>query len=196
MLPTFPKAQKVLDDAWRAQMWSARDKAFPQPFQPPVHPIIEGKKSDFQQEDRTIKPLKMKHHQISTTHNIKDDRGMTLGDFTKTAKEIGEGLGRRMSQSVFGAIEEAVREIGNVVHIKKGDLKQEDIFRMLEVVQSNFDENGNPTGRLVCGSEFAEEIRKREAVWKNDSQFLAKLDEIRKRKKAEFNEREARRRIG
>jgi hypothetical protein len=66
---------------------------------------------------------------------------------------------------------------------------------MLETVQQNFDEYGNPTGQLVCGSEFSEELRNREKEWREDKQFLARTEAVINRKRTEFNEREARRRL-
>ncbi len=46
---------------------------------------------------------------------------------------------------------------------------------MLEMVQQRFDEDGNPTQQLVCGSEFAEELKKHETEWNQDKEFQAKL---------------------
>ena len=57
MLPAFPKAQKILDDEWYKRMFTAKNKVFPTHIHPPVLAIIDGKTSDFQREDRQVKPL-------------------------------------------------------------------------------------------------------------------------------------------
>jgi hypothetical protein len=195
MLPAFPKAQKILDETWNERMFFWKNRVFPLHLHPPVYPIIEGKTSDFQREDRKVKPLKMKKHSVKTSHKIEDGKGMTLQIFEEKAKEVGEGVGKQLFQAMVGVVEEAVQETGNEVKIKKGELKQEDIFRIYESTQHNFDEKGNPTGQFVCGSEFMEELRKHEKAWNEDEDFVAKLDEIKKRKKMEFDEREACRRL-
>jgi hypothetical protein len=66
---------------------------------------------------------------------------------------------------------------------------------MLETAYQNFDENGAPTGQLICGSEFAGELKKYEADWASDKAFQAKVNEVKMRKRLEFNEREACRRL-
>lgn len=176
-------------------MFAAKAKVFPTHIHPPVHPIIEGKTSDFQREDRQVKPLEMKHHSITVQHSIADGKGMSLETFDAKAKEVGEALGKQLYQSVLNAIDEAVKETGNEVKVKKGELKQADILKLLEMGHHNFDEQGNPTAQLICGSEFAEELKQHEAEWANDKEFQSKVEDVKKRKRAEFNEREAHRRL-
>jgi hypothetical protein len=195
MLPSFPKSQKILDEEWNKIMFSAKAKVFPTHIHPPVLPIIKGKESDFQRDDGQVKPLKMEHHKVTSQHSIKDGKGMALPEFKQKASEVGEALGKQMWGMLTGVVQEAAAETGNEVKIKKGELKQEDVLRMLDMVQQNFDEHGNPTQQLVCGSELAAELKKRETEWSNDKEFQAKVAEIQARKKAEFYEREARRRL-
>ena len=47
MLPTFPKAQKELDEAFHKQMLEWKNKTFPLHLHPPIHHIVEGKKVIF-----------------------------------------------------------------------------------------------------------------------------------------------------
>jgi hypothetical protein len=195
MLPAFPKAQKILDDEWNKRMFAAKNKVFPTHIHPPVLAIIEGKTTDFQREDRQVKPLEMKLHRVTAQPSVADGKGMSLNVFDSKAKEVGEAMGKQLFESVFQVINEAVKETGNEVKFKKGELKQEDMIRMLEMGEQNFDEHGNPTGQMIGGSEFIAELKKREAEWANDKEFQAKVKDVRARKRLEFNEREARRRL-
>ena len=176
-------------------MFAVKNKVFPLEIHPPVLQIVEGKTSDFQREDRAVKPLHISQHQVTVQHQIKDQKGMTIEMFYEKAKEAGEGVGKQMWEMLTGAVSEAAREAGNELKFKKGNLTQEDVLQMLETVQQNFDEYGNPTGQLVCGSEFSEELRNREKEWREDKQFLARTEAVINRKRTEFNEREARRRL-
>ncbi|MDD5140022.1 MAG: hypothetical protein PHY43_07170 [Verrucomicrobiales bacterium] len=195
MLPSFPKAQKILDEQRNKQMFAAKAKIFPHHIHPPVQPIIEGKQTDFQREDRKIKPLKIEPHRFTISIDTSSGKGLTLEVFNQKATELGEGMGKQMFQMLLGTIEEAVAETGNEVKVKKGDLKKEDILRLFEMGTHNFDEHGNPTGQFLCGSEFAQELTKHKDEWEQDKEFVAKVEEIKRRKKEEFNEREARRRL-
>ena len=195
MLPSFPKAQTILDEEWTKRMFAAKARTFPHHVHPAVLPIVEGKSADFQRDDREVRPLKMKLHRVTARHKFQDGKGLTLESFDRKAKEVGDGLGKEMWKALTGTIEEAVKETGNELKVKRGALKKEDVLRMLETGTENFDERGNPTRQLVCGSEFAEELRTREKEWAADPEFQARVQEIRSRKKAQFYEREARRRL-
>ena len=104
MLPTFPKGQKVLDEAWNKLMFQWKNKTFPLHLHPPIHQITEGKTSDFQREDRKIKPFKMQRKSVTASHSIEDGKGMTLQVFNEKAKEVGEALGRQLLESTLGAV--------------------------------------------------------------------------------------------
>jgi hypothetical protein len=195
MLPTFPKAQKELDAAFHKEMLECKEKLFPLHFQPPIHHIVEGKTSDFQREDRQVKQMKMQKHSFEASFHAENGKGMTLATFHEKAKEIGDAIGKKMFQTVLGVVDEAVKETGNEVKIKRGAFAKEDFLKMLEMIQHNFDEYGKPTAQLVCGPEFAEELKQRDVEWRGDKEFVAKVNEITNRKREEFHEREARRRL-
>src|SRR6266851_3859443 len=116
-------------------MFSAKARVFPAHIHPPVLPIVEGRESDFQREDGQVRPLKIEHHEVTSQHGIKEEKGMTLAVFNEKARETGEAFGKQMWGLLTGAVGEAVAETGNEVKIKKGGLKQEDILRMLEWIR-------------------------------------------------------------
>jgi hypothetical protein len=89
MLPAFPKAEKILGEEWNKRMLAAKDKIFPLHIHPPVHAIIEGKTSDFERDDRQVKPFKLKPHSISVQYSIADGKGLSLEVFDSKAKEAG-----------------------------------------------------------------------------------------------------------
>src|SRR6266487_4215922 len=195
MLPSFPKSQKILDDEWHKRMFAAKAEVFPHAVHPPVRQIIEGKRSDYQREDRKVKSLEMKRFRAETSHDIKEGKGMTLTMFDAKAKELGQEFGKNMWKVLIGGIEEAVAETGNELKYKKGNLKQEDILRMVEMMQLDFDEHGKPTQMLILPPEMADEFKKREAEWADDRKYHTKLESIKRRKKEDFDAREARRRL-
>jgi hypothetical protein len=104
-------------------------------------------------------------------------------------------MGKQMWEIVLGAVEQAVAETGYQVKVEKGNLTQQDVLRMFDMVEHNFDEAGNPTQKLVLGPELAAEFRKKFEEWSQDAQFTQKLEDIKQRKRLEFDEREARRRL-
>lgn len=195
MLPSFQKAQKLLNEQWLEKVLAAKAVAFPLALQPPVFSIAEGKRSDLQREDRKIEKFEMQRHSVTVTHSVEDGKGLTLEAFETKAREAGAELGKQMFNMLITKIDEAVLETGNEIKVKRGNLSQEDVLRMLAMGEQSFDESGNPIGQFVAGSEFFEEIKQREAEWAKDDAYQAKKTEIRRQKLEEFNEREARRRL-
>src|SRR6266496_4380051 len=115
MLPAFPKAQKILDDSFHRRMFAAKAEVLPHAIHPPVLPIVEGKNSDYQREDRKVRSLKIERHEATASFEHKDGKGMSLEIFEKKARELGEQLGKQMWDVLTGGIEEAVAETGNEV---------------------------------------------------------------------------------
>lgn len=170
-------------------------RVFPLDVHPPVQPIIEGKRTDFQREDRQIRELRIQKHQAVTRFDTGSGKGATIEKMFQIADELGESMGKQKWKMITAAIDEAVAETGNELKIKKGNITQADIIRMAEMTVANFDETGTTTQKLICTPELAQELSLREAEWRHDKVFQAKLEEIKRRKKAEFDEREARRRL-
>lgn len=195
MLPQFPRAQKITDEARNKAMFAAMHEVLPLAIHPPVQAIIEGKTSDFQREDRQIKPLKIKTHRAVAHLDTSSGNGTTIGILNEKARELGHSMAKQKWEMLTAAVDEAVAETGNEVKIRIGQISQEDIIRMLETGEDNFDENGAPTGRLICSPALAEEFALRQEQWKDDASFQTKVAEIRRRKRAAFDEREARRRL-
>ncbi len=195
MLPVFPKCKKLLDEEWSKHVFAAKAEVFPYDLHPPVLPIVEGKRSDYQRRDRKIVPLQMKLSSVSTSIDTSGGAGMTIEKFREKARELGEGLGKEMWKIVISAVDEAVTETGYTVKVKKGNLTQEDVLKMFDMVEHNFDDVGNPTQKLVLGAELGAEFKKRAEDWSSDIRFNQKLKEIKERKRLEFDEREARRRL-
>jgi hypothetical protein len=195
MLPVFPKCRKILDDEWKKNLFAAKAEVFPYELHPPVLPVVEGKHSDYQRRDRKIVPLEMKRSEVSTSIDTSQGLGMTIETFREKARELGQGFGKQMWEMVIGAVEQAVAETGYQVKVRKGNLTQQDVLKMFDLVEHNFDEAGNPTQQLVLGPELAAEFKKRFEEWSQDTAFMEKLEDIKQRKRLEFNEREARRRL-
>src|SRR4030095_6298744 len=128
MLPSFPKAQKILNAAYNSLILAARATVVPPHMHPRVRPLMEGKRSDCQREDRTIKELKPKLHKVEVTADA-TGKGMTREVFETMARELGEGAGREMWKHMLESIDEAVSETGNTLAIKHGEFTKDDFLR-------------------------------------------------------------------
>lgn len=176
-------------------MFAAKDKVFPREIHPAMHHVVEGKANDFQREDRKVKSIEMKLHSSTVEFSTADGRGMLLEDFDVKASELEEKFGKQLFRQMTSALDEAVDETGNEIKVKKGEFQQSDMLKLLEMREINFDARGNPTQQIICGHELAEEFENYEEEWAKDEEFQAQIRDIMRRKREEFNEREARRRL-
>ena len=195
MLPAFPSAQKIANDEFQKRIFAAKAEIFPLDLHPPNHLIVEGKSSDYQRDDGVVKPVEMKRHEVSVMVDTKDGKGLTLDMFDQKARELGEGMGKQFWESITAAMDECVKETGNTLTIKKGEFKKEDFLKFLDMGEHSFDENGKLQNTFVMGSSMFEEFKKCQAEWNNDPDFTMRVEDILRRKREEFNEREARRRL-
>lgn len=195
MLPIFPKAQQILDDEWSKRMFAARTEVFPAAYHPPVRPIVEARSSDYQRDDGKINPLQLKRKTVSSQVDVSHGRGLTLELFDAKAKELGHAVGKQMFQGMLDAVNEAAKETGNTVAIKKGAITQADLLKIFDTPAESFDEQGNSNMTFVLNPELARELAEKELQWSRDPKFVAQITELKQRKRREFDEREARRRL-
>ena len=195
MLPSLPKSQKLVDEAFHKRMFAARSKVIPHAVHPPSRKIVEGKTTDYQCEDRQVKPLEMKLHQVKVEVDISDGKGMSLEELHAKADEIGESFGKQMWEMLHDAVSEAVAETGNEVTIRNGVITKEAVLQMLSMGEDSYDEKGEPTGRLILHPEMLERFKLFEQEHANDKDFLEQVAQIKRRKREAFDGREARRRL-
>ena len=195
MLPRLPKSQKLIDEVFHKRMFAARNKVIPHAVHPPHRKIVEGKTTDYQREDREVKPLEMKLHRVELTVDISGGKGTTLDELYAKAHNVGESLGKQMWEMLNGAINEAVSETGNEVTITNGVITKEVVLKFLSMGEEAFDQNGEPTGRLILHPDMLEQFKKFEREHASDKEFLDQVAEIKRRKREAFDGREARRRL-
>lgn len=176
-------------------MWAAKAAALPPSVHPAIYAIVEGKVSDFERDDGQIRRTAMKRRQVQSSSKIEDDKGLSSEAFMKSAQEMGTALADEIFKTIVEGVEEAVKETGNEITIKKGQLAKEDFLRMIEMTNHGFDDAGKSTNVFMVSPEMADQLVKAESEWKADKEFTAKFEEVKRRKREEFDEREARRRL-
>jgi hypothetical protein len=124
-----------------------------------------------------------------------EERGLTLDEFCRKAKELGETFSHEVSKTLFTDIEAVVKAAGNEILFRAGDLTAEDFFRLVEKVEVDFDEYGRPLSGFCFGPELAAEVAKKQPEWDKDERVRARGEELMRQKREDFREREARRRL-
>jgi hypothetical protein len=69
------------------------------------------------------------------------------------------------------------------------------LFELIGKTEADFDDDGKPFSSFFCGMDFYQDILKKMPEWEKDPEFQKGLTELNARKRMEFREREARRRL-
>jgi hypothetical protein len=159
----------------------------------PTLPQREGCESSFQDEQGKIRRFDLKPISASAQFKQTEARGLSLPEFLTHFKKLGGEMGHQMMMSVFGTIDEATKETGNVV---RGPLSWNVLLDLLEKLEIDFGPDGKPIQpSLVLGSKAYEEFRRQAPLWEKDPAFRARLESIYQTKWRKFCEREAGRRL-
>ena len=97
---------------------------------------------------------------------------------------------------MFTRLGEAVEKVGNTVDAG-GDFQPKHLFEMLEKTQMEFDpETGEPTGHMfVMHPDTAAKIVPKVKEWEKDPAIKAEYERILAKKREEWRDREARRKL-
>ena len=194
MLPQFPKTKALLTEHWNESFLAGERERLPDTLHPPSRQIIEGKQSSYQREDRKVVPLELLKHIVEGTVEVSDGKGMAFEKFLATAKKFGRELGDKILKSLFGMIEKATKETGNVVKTS-GQFSKADFLKVIDMTEHSFDERGNPTNIFVASPALIDDLLRQQEEWESDEEFQQQVAEIRRQKKEAFDERTARRRL-
>jgi hypothetical protein len=195
VLPQFPKSQKALDELW-LELAKRPVAQGPMLGSLPRKPMREGNASESQTIQGEVSRTKFRKHSSSISISYPDGKGLTFDQFCAKASELGKQLAQEISKTVFDKLNEITKETGNEVTFSKGEgIQYKHLFELIEKTEVDYDENGEPFSSFFCGSEFYEDVRKKMPEWEKDPEFQSRLKELHARKKREFREREARRRL-
>jgi hypothetical protein len=196
MLPQFPKSRRALDELW-LDLASRRRIAHGSMLASIPHKIQrEGNASEFQTVQGKSNRIKYRKHTSTVSVNVADGKGLTLEEFCAKASEIGEDMAQQRSGVLVKELDTVIKETGNEVKVSKSEgLQYKHLFELVEKAEVDFDDKGESFGRWFCGMDFYQDVQKKLPEWEKDPEFQRRLNELNARKRMEFREREARRRL-
>jgi len=179
-----------------AQMFDALFSVSPVLTQIPIRAQREGKKSSFQDEQGKIRKIDYQRKSVTIQRKTEDARGMTLEQFIETAREPGTGMGKEMMRTLFQVLDTATKETGNVVNAGGKPISIDLFLDLLEKIQIDFTPDGNPIWpSFHAGSEMHAQFQRLFPEWLKDPEFNSRMEKMVVRKRQEFYEREAHRRL-
>ena len=116
--------------------------------------------------------------------------------FIESVRSAAEQLKEQQAKMVFKKLDEITSKTGNVVKGTGAPFTPEDMFRALEKVHIDFDEEGKPhMPTMVVSPQLGAYIKVKLPEWKANDTYNKKFDDILRKKKAEWHAREDRRKL-
>ncbi|MGH7982554.1 MAG: hypothetical protein ACREFF_05340 [Candidatus Udaeobacter sp.] len=196
MLPHFPNAYKEMRELFNAQMFDAMHTAAPMLLQIPVRPQREGRESSFQDEGGKVRVIDFQRQTAAVEIKTENARGMTLEEFVSAARKPGTELGTKIALDIYSTIGAATEEVGNVINARGGPFTFDLLLACIEKVQLDFLPDGRPRfPELHLGAAAYTDVQRQLPEWNRDPECRKRFEEVLRRKREEFLERETRRRL-
>lgn len=196
MLPIFPNARKALRETFNHELFKAQRNVSPILQQIRVSPQREGRQASYEREDGKTVEVEYEAHQIEREMKFEDARGLDPDAFLETARNIGTEMGRMMLDSILPTVSKAVEEVGNVTVCKGDGISFEEFLEMMSKVQTDFDSLGEPDVKsLVLSPEMHKQMVPKLKQWEANPDKRVAIEAVMRRKREEYDEREARRRM-
>lgn len=185
-----------MSELYSSQVFDALFSTSPMLAEIAIRPQREGRDGSYQDESGTIRKIDFKLKSVSMEHKIEEARGMTLREFLESARKPGSEMGHLMMRDVFDMVAKTTEKTGNAIDAGGRPFSFDLLIAALDKVELDFGSDGKarfPT--LVLNPQAYADVQKKMAEWDKDPSCQSRLEDVIRRKREEFREREARRRL-
>ncbi len=196
MLPDFPE-QKRLVSGGLVEVLRRRIRGHMTPFgEVRTYRHHEGHRSRLVTSEG--EESESGYHEVSSELLIEGEnpQDMPLEELVGKLERIAKEMAGQAKRHAYEAISEAVERAGNVVNAQGRPLTPDTFLEVLEKMDIDFDPSGQPImPTLVVGTELAAKLRERVPEWERDPANARRFEDLIRRKREEWRDREARRRL-
>ncbi len=197
MLPDFPKAKGRLN---RDLLRWVREQV------PAITPLLQGVPTFRQHEGRSGSIVRqdqseagIEYHQSSFEFETHRDemRTLDLNALKQKLMNLAKQVGAAQEKDFLQFASKTAESTGNVVK-SEGDFTPEKLLELISRLPEDFDPETlqpEPGAVFVLHPETAAKILPQAKQWEQDPEFKAKLENITNRKREEWRDREANRKL-
>jgi len=191
MLPEFPNAQEAIKKAWNRRLFKALGFSDPLISRIPLHVQREGNKAMVGATETKFRMLKAEHQWKPAI-----GQGIPLDDFFALADRLGDDMARQQAQHTMEILAEQPSTRHSVLKKTEGSFSFDDVLSELERMEIDFDERGMPMWPTVfLGTPALQSFVQNSKAHELNEERRKRMSDLVARKRKEFDEREARRRL-
>jgi len=197
MLPDFPKGKKKLKDFILFYLQKAQKKYLGPFADVPVRRYFEGHRNSIQTESGEITKSPFRKVKSEIQIDLQNYEKLSTKLLMKKINKMAEEFAIQRNKISYDEIEEKSKEVGNYIDIKGKPPTPEIFLDILERLFISFDSNGNPKfPQIVTGGEkLAKKFVDIQNEIRTNKEYKSRFEEIIIRKKKDWNEREASRKL-
>lgn len=158
----------------------------------------EGKTLIHNTMDNNAKDKELKYVEVKTDFRVAyaDIPNMGPEDVLKILQDKAKDFGSQQAKHQYQVIAQTTEETGNVVNGNGKAFTIDTFFEVMEKIQIDFDEFGNPNmPTMVVGSSGAEQAKKVIQEAEQNPDIKKRMDELMLKKKEEHDAEQARRKL-
>jgi hypothetical protein len=195
VLPDIPKTKAEISRQLRLRIRSVARSL--NPFLRMGTTVIqhEGFTHSYEQLGTGIVEEQLKEHAIPIEIRFSEVPDLIGDKLTAKVDAIADELARRTSQDAYKKLDESTGKVGNWVDAGGRPLTQNIYLEMLEKMDMDFEEDGQPGFSLVMHPDLAEVVRVRMEEWEKDKDFQRRYDELIRVKREAWVDRESNRKL-
>ncbi|HXR04346.1 MAG TPA: hypothetical protein VN836_06520 [Verrucomicrobiae bacterium] len=190
MLPEFPKARRKMLDLWNTAFFNGMNGCDPFLSQIPVRVQKEGDAAHTGGGEMDYKLCS-----VNFSFPARDAQGMSEEEFLGAPFRLGTQMAGEQAKIVFDKLKTPSPH-GMPLEWKIGELQFDQVLAIWEKMEVNFGSDGMPQWpSIVLQPEARAELLEKLQKWHNDPECRKKWEDLVLRKRKEFDEREAHRRL-
>ena len=196
MLPDFLKTKEKLHKMLHYKMMQNHISHMGPLANIPVSMIFEGNKTVTVREDGSVEERNLEEVTAELEINMAEFEKMNHEMVLDKINDVSEEMAGKSKKSLFKEIGRSAEEVGNVVSAGGEPFSIDMHFEMLEKIEIDFDEAGNP-GQIICpvNPKFFPSIAKVISQAKDDPETDRRYKAIMERKREEWRARESNRKL-
>lgn len=196
MIPDFPKEKQKISSMWNQYLNSKMTELTGPMNLAQTYRHYEGNQWQLTRTDKTIDDSN--YMEISSNLSIENDEipKLTSKQIKEKLDKVAEDMASQLMQNVIGKIAQAADSVGNSINANGKPFSPELFLQLLECMDHSFAEDGTwlpPT--LIVAPDFMKKNKPIIEGFENDTNFLVKRDSIINRKREEWRDREASRKL-
>lgn len=196
MLPDLPGLKRDIQKAFDRYLWIQVNVRFGVFSKVPRHAINEGNRTCVVRPDGSRDESELKKASTEISVKLDDVPQLTLEKRLAMLNEMADQTARQMSEHFFGMLNEVLDKAGQVVDQKGQPFDAEAVFAVLEKMQFEFDESGQHNEiSIVVPPALAPKAKEVFERIQSDPVLRKRHDEIMVRKRMDWRDREASRKL-